>query len=70
VPDPELAVLDDDGDDFAAVDAAEVDLDSGGHEAALAGDRPSNLQAAAGAAGAPDILSGQAPQRNVTDLAI
>jgi hypothetical protein len=38
VKDPELAVLDDHGGDLAAMDVAEVDLDSGDHHAALAGD--------------------------------
>lgn len=41
--DAELAVLDDDGDDLAAVGVAEVDFCSGDHEAALAGDHPADL---------------------------
>jgi len=44
VQDAELAVFDDDGDDLATVDVAEVDFHSGDHEAALAGDHAGDLQ--------------------------
>src|SRR5215467_14452708 len=48
VEDAELAVFDDDGDDLPAVNVAQVDLYSGDHHAALAGDHAGHLQGLGG----------------------
>src|SRR5215831_17971323 len=48
VQDLELAVLDDHGDDLAAVDIAEMDLDPGDHQGALAGDHAGHAQGRSG----------------------
>lgn len=43
VDDPELGVVDRHGDDLAAVSVADLEFDSGDHEAALAGDHPADV---------------------------
>src|SRR5215469_204914 len=70
VEDAELAVFDDDGDDLPAVDVAEVDLYSGDHHAALAGDHAGHLQglggwcgSGAGEAGPVQAAAGAGGQR-------
>jgi hypothetical protein len=50
VDDPELGVADRHGDDLAAVSVADLEFDSGDHEAALAGDHPADVVTAAGRA--------------------